>query len=33
MRMMMGSALRFPLLLLLGLAGPAATLAGYIEVG
>ncbi|KAM9255662.1 amyloid beta precursor like protein 2 isoform 5-T5 [Cariama cristata] len=27
----MGSALRFPLLLLLGLAGPAATLAGYIE--
>ncbi|XP_049657524.1 amyloid beta precursor like protein 2 isoform X3 [Accipiter gentilis] len=31
MRMMMGSALRFPLLLLLGLAGPAATLAGYIE--
>ncbi|XP_029877753.1 amyloid-like protein 2 isoform X3 [Aquila chrysaetos chrysaetos] len=29
--MMMGSALRFPLLLLLGLAGPAATLAGYIE--
>lgn len=29
----MGSALRFPLLLLLGLAGPAATLAGYIEVG
>ncbi|XP_069644289.1 amyloid beta precursor like protein 2 isoform X3 [Haliaeetus albicilla] len=31
MMMMMGSALRFPLLLLLGLAGPAATLAGYIE--
>uniref|UniRef100_A0A8B9M2D9 Amyloid beta precursor like protein 2 n=1 Tax=Accipiter nisus TaxID=211598 RepID=A0A8B9M2D9_9AVES len=31
MRMMTGSALRFPLLLLLGLAGPAATLAGYIE--
>lgn len=29
----MGSALRFPLLLLLGLAGPAAMLAGYIEVG
>lgn len=28
----MGSAVRFPLLLLLGLAGPAATLAGYIEV-
>ncbi|KAM6043251.1 amyloid beta precursor like protein 2 isoform 4-T4 [Chlamydotis macqueenii] len=27
----MGSALRFPLLLLLGLAGPAAALAGYIE--
>ncbi|KAM8989139.1 amyloid beta precursor like protein 2 isoform 4-T4 [Ara ararauna] len=27
----MGPALRFPLLLLLGLAGPAATLAGYIE--
>uniref|UniRef100_A0A8C3JL53 Amyloid beta precursor like protein 2 n=1 Tax=Calidris pygmaea TaxID=425635 RepID=A0A8C3JL53_9CHAR len=27
----MGSALRFLLLLLLGLAGPAATLAGYIE--
>ncbi|KAM6044814.1 amyloid beta precursor like protein 2 isoform 4-T4 [Theristicus caerulescens] len=27
----MGSALRFPLLLLLGLAGPAAMLAGYIE--
>ncbi|XP_074972494.1 amyloid beta precursor like protein 2 isoform X7 [Phalacrocorax aristotelis] len=27
----MGSALRFPLLLLLGLAGPAVTLAGYIE--
>ncbi|XP_040471882.1 amyloid-like protein 2 isoform X4 [Falco naumanni] len=27
----MGSALRFPLLLLLALAGPAATLAGYIE--
>ncbi|KAM6334343.1 amyloid beta precursor like protein 2 isoform 3-T3 [Alca torda] len=27
----MGSALRFPLLLFLGLAGPAATLAGYIE--
>ncbi|XP_067166353.1 amyloid beta precursor like protein 2 isoform X3 [Apteryx mantelli] len=27
----MGSALRFPLLLLLGLAAPAATLAGYIE--
>ncbi|XP_075630670.1 amyloid beta precursor like protein 2 isoform X4 [Balearica regulorum gibbericeps] len=27
----MGFALRFPLLLLLGLAGPAATLAGYIE--
>ncbi|KAM6400338.1 amyloid beta precursor like protein 2 isoform 3-T3 [Rhynochetos jubatus] len=27
----MGSALRFPLLLLLGLAGPAAILAGYIE--
>ncbi|XP_075298686.1 amyloid beta precursor like protein 2 isoform X4 [Opisthocomus hoazin] len=27
----MGSALRFPLLLLLGLTGPAATLAGYIE--
>ncbi|XP_065553238.1 amyloid beta precursor like protein 2 isoform X2 [Lathamus discolor] len=27
----MGSALRFPFLLLLGLAGPAATLAGYIE--
>ncbi|XP_074890996.1 amyloid beta precursor like protein 2 isoform X4 [Buteo buteo] len=31
MMMMMGSALRFPLLLLLGLASPAATLAGYIE--
>ncbi|XP_010579694.1 PREDICTED: amyloid-like protein 2 isoform X2 [Haliaeetus leucocephalus] len=31
MMMVMGSALRFPLLLLLGLAGPAATLAGYIE--
>lgn len=29
----MGSARRFPLLLLLGLAGPAAALAGYIEVG
>uniref|UniRef100_A0A8C6N6D6 Uncharacterized protein n=1 Tax=Melopsittacus undulatus TaxID=13146 RepID=A0A8C6N6D6_MELUD len=28
----MGSALHFPFLLLLGLAGPAATLAGYIEV-
>ncbi|XP_071883724.1 amyloid beta precursor like protein 2 isoform X7 [Anas platyrhynchos] len=27
----MGSARRFPLLLLLGLAGPAAALAGYIE--
>ncbi|XP_061224539.1 amyloid beta precursor like protein 2 isoform X2 [Neopsephotus bourkii] len=27
----MGSTLRFPFLLLLGLAGPAATLAGYIE--
>ncbi|XP_021231955.1 amyloid-like protein 2 isoform X6 [Numida meleagris] len=27
----MGSARRFPLLLLLGLAGPAVTLAGYIE--
>ncbi|XP_037265603.1 amyloid beta precursor like protein 2 isoform X3 [Falco biarmicus] len=27
----MGSALRFPLLLLLALAGPAGTLAGYIE--
>ncbi|KAM9369989.1 amyloid beta precursor like protein 2 isoform 5-T5 [Phaethornis superciliosus] len=27
----MGSALRFPLLLLLALSGPAATLAGYIE--
>lgn len=29
----MGAARRFPLLLLLGLAGPAVTLAGYIEVG
>lgn len=32
MMVVMGSALRFPLLLLLALAGPAATLAGYIEV-
>lgn len=29
----MGTARHFPLLLLLGLAGPAVTLAGYIEVG